>query len=137
MTYTEAGRNNSSQIPTLNYAVNWTEAGQSPRNQFEFPDYEVEYVSGFDRRNGDIQVVSSRSNFDRSPDGELASLSSVYLNQVPYTGPEDTAKVAGFIALLIVWSSFIAYYVLRKRKKAVASRKVAAFKEANRARMNA
>ena len=65
------------------------------------------------------------------PDGELASVSSVYLNQVPYTGAEDTAKVVGFTALLIVWSSAIAYFAIYRKRKTAISNRIADFKKAN------
>ncbi len=67
-------------------------------------------------------------------DGDLAGLSSVYLSQVPYTGPEDVAKVFGFIALIAVWSSMIAYYLLQNRTRSIVGSRIAAFKEANLAR---
>ena len=64
-------------------------------------------------------------------DGELASLSSVYLNQVPYTGPEETAKLIGFISLVVLWSAVIAYYALRNKNKGQISARINSFKQAN------
>ena len=87
-----------------------------------------------DDRQSNINVISSTT--PTPPSGDLAGLSSVYLNQVPYTGPEDVLKVVGFIALVLIWSSAIAYYFMKDRKKKVVSNKIEAFKEANRARLN-
>jgi len=77
----------------------------------------------------DVNVYSSSLN---RPDGDLAGLSSVYLNQVPYTGPEDAIKVFGFIALMLIWSATIAYYVFRARTKKKTSNRIEAFKQSNR-----
>lgn len=71
------------------------------------------------------------STVTNTTDGELASLSSVYLNQVPYTGPEDTAKLIGFISLIVLWSAVIAYYALRNKNKGYISARIKAFKQAN------
>ena len=68
---------------------------------------------------------------NNTTDGELASLSSVYLNQVPYTGPEETAKLIGFISLVVLWSAVIAYYALRNKNKGQISNRIKAFKQAN------
>jgi hypothetical protein len=80
----------------------------------------------------DINVISSLS----STDGELAGLSSIYLNQVPYTGPEDTMKILGFLSLILIWSSAIAYYLMKDKKKKKISTSIQAFKEANKTRLN-
>ncbi len=81
-----------------------------------------------DDRNRTASTVTNTS------DGELASLSSVYLNQVPYTGPEDTAKLIGFISLIVLWSAVIAYYALRNKNKGYISARIKAFKQANLAK---
>ena len=77
-----------------------------------------------------INVISTTTT--TPPDGDLAGLTSVYLNQVPYTGSENVLKVAGFISLILVWSSAVAFYLLNDRKKKIVSNKILAFKEANR-----
>ena len=42
-------------------------------------------------------------------------VSSVYLSDVPYTGAGDTMKVVLFTLSLILWSTIIAYVLLKKR----------------------
>lgn len=51
--------------------------------------------------------------------------SYVYLNQVPYTGIGSSAKIGIFLAMLGVWSAFIAYMVVRKRAMKLATAGVA------------
>jgi hypothetical protein len=84
----------------------------------------------------DDEDINVFTNTNDTPTGDLAGLSSVYLNQVPYTGPEDTLKILGFISLILIWSGAIAYYLLKDRKKKKVSTNIQAFKEANRARLN-
>jgi len=43
-------------------------------------------------------------------------VSSVYLSEVPYTGAGDTIKVILFTLALILWSTLIAYFLLKKRE---------------------
>jgi plastocyanin len=64
--------------------------------------------------------------------GNLASVNSVYLSQLPYTGPEDIAKVIGYISLLLLISSIIGYSLLNNRKRKEVSNRIKAFKEANK-----
>lgn len=70
-----------------------------------------------------------------APDGELAGLSSVFLNQVPHTGPEDILKVVGFIAMAAVWSFVVAYYFLKDKKKKDFSTKIQEFKKTNQVKI--
>jgi hypothetical protein len=60
------------------------------------------------------------------------SIGSVYLNQVPYTGPEDVAKGAAFVGILLAWSVAGAMILRKKKAKAEVANRVAAFKEANK-----
>jgi hypothetical protein len=60
------------------------------------------------------------------------TIGSVYLNQVPYTGPEDVAKGIAFVALLLAWSVAGAMILRKKKAKAEVANRVAAFKEANK-----
>ncbi len=80
----------------------------------------------------DINVYSGTNV---PPTGEYAGLSSVYLNQVPYTGAEDVAKVAGFISFVLIWSAAIAYYFMKDKKKKDISKKISDFKELNKAKV--
>ncbi|MCC7004392.1 hypothetical protein IT397_00510 [Candidatus Nomurabacteria bacterium] len=63
--------------------------------------------------------------------GNLASLSSVYLNQVPYTGVGDNLKTIGFISLITVMSLAIAYLIFRKQYKLSRTKAIENFKLAN------
>ena len=80
-----------------------------------------------------VNVISTEVE---TPEGELAGLTSVYLDQVPYTGTEDVLKVAGFISLILIWSAAVAAYFLKDYKKKRVSNKIQAFKEANKARLS-
>lgn len=66
--------------------------------------------------------------------GNLASLSSVYLNQVPYTGVGDNPKLLSFIIGLLLFSVVAAYFIVRNRVKVSRASVIGAFKEANRLR---
>ena len=80
-----------------------------------------------------INVGVNYSNYSNSyNDGQLSGLSSVFLSQVPYTGPEDILKTIGFIVGLLIWSAIIATVLLRKRNRKEVSSKATAFKEANK-----
>jgi len=75
--------------------------------------------------------VITRTNLG-TPSGNLASLDSVFLSQVPYTGPEDVLKALGVLAFIAIWSTGVAMYFKRRRQvRAVASR-LQNFKEANK-----
>jgi hypothetical protein len=82
-----------------------------------------------DDNNNDREVRVITNN---PPSGQLAGLSSVFLSQVPYTGPEDIIKVTGFISLILIWSAIIGFIFLKNRQKKLISRKIASFKEMNR-----
>jgi len=69
-------------------------------------------------------------------DGGYASVSSVFLNQVPYTGPADTFKLIGFISLVLLWSFAGAFMIRKKIKTSTASKRIAEFKEANKQTQN-
>jgi hypothetical protein len=60
------------------------------------------------------------------------TIGSVYLNQVPYTGPEDVAKGIAFVAILLAWSVAGAMVLRKKKAKGDVANRVAAFKEANK-----
>jgi len=75
----------------------------------------------------DINVTTDRSDF-----GNLASIGSVYLNQVPYTGPEDAAKGIAFGVGILAWSIAGALIIRKKMNKNSVSSRIEAFKNANR-----
>jgi plastocyanin len=80
-----------------------------------------------------IRLDDNRSSDNRNVnEGELSGLSSVFLSQVPYTGPEDILKTLGFLAGLLIWSAVVGVVLLRKKNKKELSNKAQAFKEANR-----
>ena len=80
----------------------------------------------------DINVSSGVLSSGGGPTGTLAGVSSVYLNQIPYTGPEDVAKVIAFITAILVWSIAGALIIKNRMNKKAISNRVAAFKEANK-----
>jgi hypothetical protein len=61
-----------------------------------------------------------------------ASVSSVYLSQVPYTGPEDVFKVIGYILLILAASMLSVYAVARKKLAAGQSSRIELFKNKNK-----
>jgi plastocyanin len=89
-----------------------------------------------DSRNTNINssILASGSNtYNNPPSGNLASVNSVYLNQVPYTGPEDIAKAIAFIVGILLWSIIGALVIKNRMNKKAISNRIAAFKEANKA----
>jgi len=76
-------------------------------------------------------TVTTGSNLN-TPNGNLAGLESVFLSQVPYTGPADVAKVLGILALIAVWSTAVAMYFKKQRAFNSVSNKIADFKERNK-----
>lgn len=99
------------------------------RDTVDCPDVKVSDDDDDDRDN-DINVITS-TNFNR-PTGNLASLDSVFLSQIPYTGPADVAKVLGILAVVAVWSTIIAMQFKKKRALKTVSNKIADFKEKNK-----
>ena len=66
--------------------------------------------------------------------GNLASLSSVYLNQVPYTGVGDNPKLMMFIVGLLLWSGAMAYAIIRRQTKSARKNAILDFKRENMAK---
>lgn len=64
--------------------------------------------------------------------GNLASLSSVYLNQVPYTGVGDNPKFWAFILSLLLVSAGAAYATVNYKKKSARRNAIEGFKLANK-----
>jgi LPXTG-motif cell wall-anchored protein len=87
-----------------------------------------------DTRGTNSSSSRSYSNRNDSPNGTLASIDSVYLSQIPYTGPEETAALVA-AGLAVIGLGFGAAISLKKRamRKQTADR-VAAFKAANLAK---
>ena len=80
-----------------------------------------------------VRVRDSGTTISETPSGTLASLDSVFLSQVPYTGPkEDAMKVLGFIVLTMLWSIPIGIVFYNRHKKRIQSMKIAQFKQMNR-----
>jgi len=79
------------------------------------------------------RTTSSGSNNLGTPTGNLASVNSVFLSQVPYTGPQDVLKALGVLGFIAIWSTGAAIYFKRRRQHSAVSAKIAAFKEANKA----
>ncbi len=83
----------------------------------------------------DGTFVSNTRVFDY-PTGNYSSVESVFLNQVPYTGPAETFKLIGFIGLVLAWSFAGAFMIRKKMNKVVASKRISEFKEANKVTQN-
>lgn len=81
-----------------------------------------------------VRVRDGGTTITETPTGTLASLDSVFLSQVPYTGAaEDAAKVLGFMSILILWSIAITVVFYSRHKKNLRSIQIAQFKENNKA----
>jgi PKD repeat protein len=89
----------------------------------------VKVESDEDDRDVDVTTTDTTDN-----EGDLASVDSVYLNQVPYTGPEDVAKGIAFAVGILAWSIGGALMIRNKMQKKVISNRIEAFKNANRNR---
>jgi hypothetical protein len=80
-----------------------------------------------DDDNRDINVITNTT-----PTGTLSGIDSVFLSQVPYTGPaEDLAKVLSFTFLLLIWSAIITTVFYKRRIKSLQSQRIEQFKQAN------
>lgn len=77
-----------------------------------------------------ILVVGSNGYQNPNP-APLASLSSVYLNQVPYTGVEDNPQFWAFIIGLFMFSALGAYMIVSKKAKVERQNKILDFKNQN------
>lgn len=78
--------------------------------------------------NDDDSNVTLVSN---PPTGTPASLNSVYLSQVPYTGAADNAKLIGFITMLTLSSLAGAYYIVTRKARADRKSFIERFKQEN------
>lgn len=94
------------------------------------PDVKVEDEDDDDDNDRDITVTTS-TNLN-TPTGNLASINSVFLSQIPYTGPGDVAKGLGIVAVVVVWSAVVAMNFRKKRALKTVSNKIADFKEKNK-----
>ncbi len=123
--------NSNLQLP---YSVGDVQSNSSPINvngKLKLP-YEVGEVDAVVYRDYDMDgelVLPYGSN--KANENQLASADSVYLNQVPYTGPEEVAKIIGFISLVVIWSAVVAFYFMKRRQKNAVSNRIEAFKRAN------
>ena len=86
-----------------------------------------------DNDDDDDRDINVSSGILSGGSGTFAGVSSVYLNQVPYTGPEDVAKGIAFAVGILVWSIAGALIIRKKMGKRVISSKIQAFKDANKA----
>lgn len=129
--------NSNLQLPYSTGAVNSNSSPISVTGKLKLP-YEVGDVDAVEYRDYDMdgELVLPYST-GRANEGQLASADSIYLNQVPYTGPEETAKVVGFISLVVVWSGMVAYYFVKRRQKSAVSNRIEAFKKMNLASVTA
>lgn len=66
-----------------------------------------------------------------TPTGTPASLNSVYLSQVPYTGAAENAKLIGFITMITLSSLAGAYYMVTRKARADRKSFIEQFKRDN------
>jgi hypothetical protein len=86
-----------------------------------------------DDDNRNVNVITRTNNtLGNTPTGNLTNLSSVYLSQVPYTGPAEVLAALGVLGFIAIWSTGAALYFKRRRALKATSNKIAAFKEANK-----
>jgi hypothetical protein len=95
-------------------------------------------IDGDNNNNDNTRVVvtSNTPNLP-PPTGTPASLSSVYLSQIPYTGPEDVLMVSlwGIVLALL---SFVGVREYKKNAyKKMKKERISAFKEENKANQSA
>lgn len=72
------------------------------------------------------------NNTPNPPSGNLASLNSVFLSQVPYTGPKETLTVIGYIVAMFVWSVTIVFFIAKRKGKSLVSDRISQFKNKNK-----
>ncbi|MEN9921238.1 MAG: hypothetical protein RLZZ517_216 [Candidatus Parcubacteria bacterium] len=88
-------------------------------------------VDNDDNDDNDRDVNVTTGNLS-SGNGTYSGVSSVYLNQIPYTGPEDVAKGIAFVVGILAWSIAAALIIRNRMNKHAVSNRIAAFKEANK-----
>lgn len=59
------------------------------------------------------------------------TVQSVFLNQIPTTGPEDAVKTFLYIFGILVWSTIVVYFVRRNKVQKTNANRIAAFKLQN------
>lgn len=84
-----------------------------------------------DEDNDDDNDDSNVTLVSNPPTGTPASLNSVYLSQVPYTGAADNAKLIGFITMLTLSSLAGAYYIVARKARADRKSFIERFKQEN------
>lgn len=72
--------------------------------------------------------VLGASIITSNPTGQVES---VFLSQVPYTGPEDVAKGILYGIGLLAWSAAVTVFFMKRRNKKLQSMRIQAFKESN------
>ena len=83
-----------------------------------------------DDDDNNIRVITNTSN--NPPTGNLSSLNSVFLSQIPYTGPEEIMKGIGFVAGLLIFTTLASYMLRSRRRKNAVSQHISDFKESNK-----
>jgi hypothetical protein len=127
-----------------NYYYSWTGAdglyGNSSSISKAFSTLGTKYATVTVTSNGQTKslncptvVVGSTGGlgYMTANQGNLAGLTSVYLNQVPYTGVGDNPKFIAFIIGLFMFSALAAYMIVSKRAKIERKNKILDFKNQN------
>ena len=80
--------------------------------------------------NNNVNLITSSVN--NPPSGNLASLNSVFLSQVPYTGAKDTLMIIAYTLAILSWSAVIVFTIAKRKTKNRISNKIKDFKYRNK-----
>lgn len=83
-----------------------------------------------DDDDNNVNLITTTTN--NPPTGNLASLNSVFLSQVPYTGSKETLTIIGYVATIFVWSVLVVYFLARRKSKMLKSSIIDSFKKGNK-----
>lgn len=67
----------------------------------------------------------------QNPTGQVASVNTVFLGQIPVTGAEDVTTMLLYLFGLIVWSVIVVYFIIRNKNRKNISNKIEDFKLSN------
>jgi hypothetical protein len=80
-------------------------------------------------------VNNTNTGTNTPPTGSLASLSSVFLSQIPYTGLAGEGgilKVIGYFLGILVWAVAIVYFIAKRKSRMGVKNKIEAFRTFNK-----
>jgi len=83
-----------------------------------------------DDNDNNVNLITTTTS--NPPTGNLASLNSVFLSQVPYTGSKETLTIIGYVATIFVWSVLVVYFLAKRKSKMLKSSIIDSFKKGNK-----